>query len=621
MCVYLSYLARIAGVTLLFCTDAALAQSSLFAVGGVFPVGSGSVGAVASPAMVVADFNRDGKADIVTANTNDGTLTLLLGDGKGHFTQAPGSPIRVRDTSVQAIATGDFNGDGNPDLVVTGFGTEILLGGGTGGFVKGTGTPTNISLGGSLIAVGDFNGDGKLDLIAWSIGASLLWPGDGTGGFGQPLGSPLNGDAYISSIVTGDFNGDGKLDLAFVEGLRTAGMLSVAAGDGTGRFQPILMAPAFSSAYGVPIAAGDFIGAGKSDLLAFTSYAPLKSLSWLWTGITSPPNPYPFNQVTSPLQGPPAYVVVADFNGDGKLDWAGVDPYSGTVLVALGNGTGAFTPAPGSPYFVGGAPFALAAADFNGDGKVDLAVDTGSNVVLLLNGAPSLTGPPPVVSAVVNGASYVPEPLSANAYAALFGSNLVVSPGDPVIEVSIIDPTGDTNVADVLYAAPGQINIFVPDIISLGHGTLQVSDRFGTSAALAISIANFAPGLFTVDTAGKIPAAQVIVAGATNAQTVDPVASCTGGTCTLVPIVLNPADQTYLILYGTGIRGRASLSDVSVTIGGLPATVSYAGPQGVYPGLDQVNVLIPQALTGSKQVDLDLKILKNAANTVQLLFQ
>ncbi len=622
---YLSYSARIAAVLLVLSAECALAQTSLFTLGGVFPVGNGSWnGEQASPAMVVADFNHDGNADIVTANTEDGTITLLFGDGAGHFTPAPGGPIQGPGKIVLAIATGDFNGDGNPDLVVTGGTTEILLGDGTGKFVEGAGIPPpdTLAASGNLIAVGDFNGDGKLDLILWSNGYSSLWPGDGMGGFGQPLGSPLNGDDPLSGIVTGDFNGDGKLDLAALNGVPgTLGNLAVYAGDGTGRFQTILNQPLMGYAYYMPIAASDFNGTGKSDILTFLAYGevPFQSWTWLWTGSTS--TPLPFNLVISHLQGLPTYVVVADFNGDGKLDWAGVNPYSGTVLVALGDGTGAFTPAPGSPYFVGGAPFAIAAADFNGEGKIDLAEDTGSNVELLLNGAPSSTGPPPAVSSVVNGASYVSEPLTANSYAVLFGSNLVVSPGDPVVEVSIIDPTGDAIFANVLYTAPGQINIFVPYVNWTGHGTLRVLDRFGTSATFPISIADFAPGLFTVDTAGKIPAAQVVVGGANNTQTVEPVANCTGGTCALVPIVLNPGDQTYLILYGTGIRGRDSLSNVSVTISGVPATVSYAGPQGVYPGLDQVNVLIPQALAGSKQVDLNLKILTNAANTVELFFQ
>lgn len=88
-----------------------------------------------------------------------------------------------------AIATGDFNGDGNPDLVVAGAGTELLLGDGNGGFVQGAPIPANFIFGGSLLAVADFNGDGKLDLLTWNACYSFLWLGDGKGGFGQPRDS------------------------------------------------------------------------------------------------------------------------------------------------------------------------------------------------------------------------------------------------------------------------------------------------------------------------------------------------------------------------------------------------------------------------------------------------
>ncbi len=576
---------------------------------------------------MVADFNHDGNADIVTANTKDGTLTLLLGDGSGNFTQAPESPIAARSKAVAAVATGDFNGDGNPDLVVTSsLVTEILLGDGKGGFSTGAGMPSPFNVpgafgaGGTLLAVGDFNGDGKLDLVTWSqFGYSFVWLGDGTGGFGQPLNSPLYTSSTLTSIVAGDFNGDGKLDLA-----ATGGTPYEYFGDGKGGFmgQYQLLAGNPAYGFGTAIAAGDFSGGAKSDLLTFLTagYAPFKTWTWLWTGSTS--TFLPFNEVmSSPPPDLPSFVVTADFNGDGKLDWAGLDPSSGTVLVALGDGTGAFAPAPGSPFLVGGAPFALGAADFNGDGKIDLAVDTGSNVVLLLNGAPPLTGPAPVISQVVNSASYAAVPIPPESYATLFGTNLAASPGDPVVVVTVTDATGTSAPVSLLYAAPGQVNIYTLQGTAFGNGTVQISNRFGSSAPFPISIGTVAPGLFTVNAAGTIPAAQVVAAGADNAQTFEPVSNCTAGTCVLAPIVLDPSTQTYLILYGTGIRGRSSLSDVSVTIGGLPATVLYAGPQSTFPGLDQVNILIPQGLAGSKQVNVQLKILTDTANTVQLLFQ
>jgi uncharacterized protein (TIGR03437 family) len=406
--------------------------------------------------------------------------------------------------------------------------------------------------------------------------------------------------------------------LLSIDGLDVAGgYLMISSGDGTGKFQDISGPQA--DGWGTAIAAGRFNGNGESDLLVFTQGPPDRSWTWAWTGSTSAP--LPFSQTVSSSQSIPTFVVTADFNGDGKLDWAGVNPYSGTVTVALGDGTGAFTPAPGSPYLVGGAPFALAAADFNGDGKIDLAVDTGSNVVLLLNGVSPLTRPPPVISAVVNAASYVAGPVPAESYAALFGSNLAASAGDPIVVVTITDANGNQSPANLLYAGPGQINIYVLEGTALGKGTLQVSNRFGSSAPFPITIGTIAPGLFTVDSAGKIPAAQVLTVAANNSQSVQPVANCTGGACVLVPIALDPASKTYLILYGTGIRGRNSLSDVSVTIGGVAATVLYAGPQGGSPGLDQVNVLIPPTLAGSGHVSVKLKISTDAANTVEVLFQ
>jgi uncharacterized protein (TIGR03437 family) len=561
--------------------------------------------------MAVADFNHDGNADIVTANYKDGTLILLLGDGKGSFVPAPSSPIAVSGGSVLAIASGDFNGDGNPDLAITGGQTAILLGDGHGGFTKGAGIPSQYSYesSGDLIAIGDFNGDGKLDLVLWNQidPYSNIWLGDGNGGFGTPHETPLFGNS-VSSIAVGDFDGDGNLDLAVDE----SGPLFIYAGDGTGSFpkayQLVFGAASASSAL---VTSGDFHGTGRSDLLN-------GSFTWSWTGTGI----VPFNRVTSYVPTIPANVVIGDFNGDGKLDWAGVNPAFGTVTVGLGDGTGAFISAPGSPYPVGGSPFALATGDFNGDGKLDLAVDTGSNVVLLLNSVPPSAGTAPSISAVVNAASYVSEDIPGESYVTLFGSNLAAGSGDSIVAVNITDPEPSDIFqypANVLYAGPGQVNIYVPSLPTSGTGSLQISNRFGESASVPITFGKVAPGLFTVDASGKIPAAQIFTAGANDTLVLQPVANCSNGTCSLIPITLDPSTPTYLVLYGTGVRGDRS--GVSVTIGGVAATVTYANAQGGFPGLDQLNVLIPQQLAGSKLVNVQVKVGADSANMVQIFIQ
>ena len=328
--------------------------------------------------MVTADFNHDGKADLATLNTNDHTITLLFGDGTGNFIPAPSSPISA--FGMTAMATGDFNGDRIPDLALTGpFGTEVLLGDGTGMLTKAGGlTGAYSNFGGEILSIADFNGDGKLDLAFGDNTQGFVFLGDGTGLF--TFASEILTDHQMYDLVAGDFNGDGYSDLAAIGYFDfiqvTFGPFRTAGGN-----LPAYNAANVSFSFSLPAATGAFQGGTNSDLLTFAGLSGPDSYPqvWYWTGNTTNV-PTTFNRLpTSTVPAQPSFAVVADFNGDGNLDWAATNPSLGTVTVAFGLGNGSFVQAPGSPFQLGGSPFTLAAADFNGDGKPDLAVDTGSS--------------------------------------------------------------------------------------------------------------------------------------------------------------------------------------------------------------------------------------------------
>ena len=137
-----------------------------------------------------------------------------------------------------------------------------------------------------------------------------------------------------------------------------------------------------------------------------------------------------------------------------------------------------------------------------------------------------------------------------------------------------------------------------------------------------VTIANVAPGLFTANVTGKgVPAAVVYRIKADGTQSYETVAQydSTQNAYVTTPIDLGAStDQVFLIGYGTGLRNRSSLSVTTATIGGTNAVVSYAGAQGTYVGLDQVNILIPRSLAGRGNVDLVLNMDGQSANTVTI---
>jgi uncharacterized protein (TIGR03437 family) len=166
--------------------------------------------------------------------------------------------------------------------------------------------------------------------------------------------------------------------------------------------------------------------------------------------------------------------------------------------------------------------------------------------------------------------------------------------------------------------SPSQINYVLPSAVTLGAATLMVQSPTG-SAQGTVLISNVSPGLFTFNGMGTgVPAAQVIrLAADGNVTYESPVQS---GTTNPSPISIG-SDQVYLALYGTGIR-RHSLNPVFVFINSVSVPALYAGPQGQYPGLDQVNVgPLPTSLAGTGTTNLVLTVDGVPANTVQVAFQ
>ena len=329
--------------------------------------------------LFIGDFNNDGKLDIVTGLSNgssDHIVAVLLGNGAGGFTQAPGSPFPSFSINGGEIAIGDYNEDGKLDLAIHGSsgGIDIFIGSGTGSFAAGVHVPG--SGGFRTLTAGDFNEDGHLDLLS----DNQFQLGTGTGTFGAPTVVTLPLDT--TAAMAGDVNHDNHLDVV-VAGI---GGVSILLGTGTGNF---LVGKSYGSGQTIFGAAsqfavfGDFNEDGKIDLAA----AQVKGIAILEGDATGA-----FKDVLSyhTTTSNPHYLLAADFNNDDKQDivTASSEFQSGAagVEVALGDGAGGFTKKSLSNF---GVPQinSLAAADFNSDGKLDLAVTTRTNgrVTILLN--------------------------------------------------------------------------------------------------------------------------------------------------------------------------------------------------------------------------------------------
>lgn len=355
---------------------------------GTFGAALGYYDAGGLISVVVADFNGDGNLDVEGMNSSgySATFSILLGKGDGTFVTAPTYAV---NGAPQVGVSADFNNDGIPDIAVptsAGY-AGILLGKGDGTFQPVISSFIGENAGSSSLTVGDFNGDGKLDLASSNpypaINLSVLL-GNGDGTF-KPAVDYI-ADSIPNFVATGDVNGDGKLDLVAAN---QGGDVSVLLGNGDGTFRSAVNYNAGSYPFGSVLA--DFNGDGHLDIAVANegNGGPGGISVLLGKGDGTFGTATQYGQL-----GFVGSVVAGDLNGDGMLDlvFAGSDltTYIGIVGVLLGNGDGTFQTA--LEYPAGSIPYGVILADYNGDGKLDAAAGdyNGGVNVLLGNGDGSL---------------------------------------------------------------------------------------------------------------------------------------------------------------------------------------------------------------------------------------
>ncbi|MGC8641115.1 MAG: FG-GAP-like repeat-containing protein [Isosphaeraceae bacterium] len=387
----------------------------------LFDTGAGP--GVGNAAVAIGDVNGDGVPDLVTA-TSSGGITISDGNGDGTFTQAGCIPPFA--ASLSSVTLADLDGQHGLDIIATdptGNQVWVLLNQGNGKF----GTPTPYSTGAGSnpadVAVADL-GNGHLDIVTANSGdntVSILL-GDGTGAFQQHEDYDVDTDPV--AVAIGSFvQNRGPLDLFTAN--EGGNSVSVLRGNGDGTFKPALDIPITvtinnvisRNSRPVDVAVGDFNGDGNLDLV--TANSGTASVSVL---LGNGDGSFGVQQnivvdTNTQRDDTPTAVSAADLDGDGHCDIAFTEPKRGSIGFLAGNGDGTF--ATQADYIANGTPTKLATGNLNGD-QTSLGLDRLDLV--------TVDSTDPRAAVLLGQKWFIPTTLGITASTITWGGTIIVKP-------------------------------------------------------------------------------------------------------------------------------------------------------------------------------------------------
>jgi hypothetical protein len=439
---------------------------------------------------VTGDFNGDGIPDLAVVTSNN--LNVFLGNGDGTFQ----NPSTVATGLLpQGVAVGDFNADGIQDLAVANYfsnSVSILLGNGDGTFLAQVTYASGSHP--ESVEVADVNGDGVQDVVTANFGDNtvsvLLGNGDGTfvAASAYPAGNGPN------KVTIGDFNSDGYPDI--VTANAGDNDITVLLNNGDGTFAP---PQAYLTGAGSrSVETGDLNGDGILDLVVGNYNANTIGVL-LGNGDGTFQSQVSYATGRSPLQ-----MALADFNGDNQLDVAIANANDNTISLFLGKGDGTFQPQ--VTYPTGSGPLAVAAADFNGDGIVDLATPNFTGTVSVLLGQQSVSATAMNINAPGAGAHNVVATYPGDASRAASQSSAVSLTGGPAIATS-------TTLSSSINPVPfGQMVEFTATVSPTPSGASYGTMNFYSGSTLIGSGTVNASGVAIVETSNLAAGADSITA-------------------------------------------------------------------------------------------------------------